>query len=386
MNGLPPSSTTSYTVTAFGWAMRAAARASRSVRSRITRRCSSVELRRRHDLLDGDVAVEHLVVGRPDRAHAAAAEHPLEAVAPGEESALRGQRLCHRTVPYPVIGPRERSSGVRPPRAVRLRRHALARAARHPPPQEAPMTDTSAAGPAGRGGPRGVRVHRAGARARGPPVDGAAAARRPGPGAARHAQPARAGGRRDGHRQDEDPAAHGRAAVGAGRAGVPRRHQGRPVGRLPGGPAERQADGAHAEHRPELAGHGLPGRVPGARRPRHRRPGARDGDQLRPRAAGEGARPQRDPVVEPAAGLPLRGQDRARPARPQGPARRHPVPGVRRGAGRPRLARRPVEGHGRGDPARARGLRRQRGRAVLRRARVRHQGPACASRRTAAAW
>ena len=44
-----------------------------------------------------------------------------------------------------------------------------------------------------------------------------------------HAEPARPGRRRHRHRQDQDPAAAGRADLAGRRAGVRRRHQGRPV-------------------------------------------------------------------------------------------------------------------------------------------------------------
>src|SRR3954452_14676297 len=75
----------------------------------------------------------------------------------------------------------------------------------------------------------------------------------------------------------------------------------------PGQP-ERQADRAHAEHRPGVAGDRLPRRVPGAGGPRQRGACPRHRDELRAGAAGQGARSQRDAVVEPAARLPLRRQ------------------------------------------------------------------------------
>ena len=57
---------------------------------------------------------------------------------------------------------------------------------------------------------------------------GEVASRRPGADRAVDAQPARADRRRDGHRQDEDPPAHGRPAVEGRRAVLRGRYQGRP--------------------------------------------------------------------------------------------------------------------------------------------------------------
>ena len=57
--------------------------------------------------------------------------------------------------------------------------------------------------------------------------------------------------------------------------------------------------------------------------------------------------------------LPLRRPGGARPARPEGPAGRHPVPRLGRGQGRPRRARRPQPGHRRCAAARARRVRGQ---------------------------
>ena len=59
--------------------------------------------------------------------------------------------------------------------------------------------------------------------------------------------------------------------------------------------------------------HGVPHRVPLARRPGRRHPGPRHGHVVRPDPAGQGARAQRHPGVQPRAGLPLRRQQR--PAR-----------------------------------------------------------------------
>ena len=60
-------------------------------------------------------------------------------------------------------------------------------------------------------------------------LDADHAHRRARPDPARDAQPARPGRRRHRHRQDQDPAAARRAAVRPRRAGLRRRHQGRPV-------------------------------------------------------------------------------------------------------------------------------------------------------------
>jgi len=65
-----------------------------------------------------------------------------------------------------------------------------------------------------------------------------------GEGAAVNAEPARARRRRDRNRQDQDAPGDGRAAVGCGRARVPRRRQGRPVG--------------HRRTRPALGAHHAP--------------------------------------------------------------------------------------------------------------------------------
>ena len=70
--------------------------------------------------------------------------------------------------------------------------------------------------------------------------DGAVPAGRTDPHPAADAQPARPRRRRHRHRQDQDPPAHRRAAVRAGRAGLPRRHQGRRLRDLGARRAERQ--------------------------------------------------------------------------------------------------------------------------------------------------
>ena len=62
------------------------------------------------------------------------------------------------------------------------------------------------------------------------------------------------------------------------------------------GPATRSPARA-AERRPAVDGHRLPGRVLRPRRPGHRHPAAGHHERLRPDAALQGARPQRDPGV-----------------------------------------------------------------------------------------
>ena len=86
----------------------------------------------------------------------------------------------------------------------------------------------------------------------------------------------------------------------------------------------------------------LPDRVLRPRRPGHRRPAARHHHLVRPDAAVQGARPQRDPGVDARPGLPLRRPGRAAAARPQGPARGAHPPHQRRGQGRAQGPRRPA--------------------------------------------
>ena len=99
--------------------------------------------------------------------------------------------------------------------------------------------------------------------------------------------------------------------------------------------------------------HVVPGRVLRARRPGRRHPDPGQHHLVRPAAAVQGARPERDAGVLPRPRLPLRRQGRSAAARPQGPARGRRLPGQRRGQGRARGARRAVEGDGRRHPARA---------------------------------
>ena len=166
----------------------------------------------------------------------------------------------------------------------------------------------------------------------------------------------------------------------AGRAGVPRRHQGRPV-----------------RHR--RAGRGRATRSPRG-----------------PRTSGRTGRPRRYPVeflalgglgtgvpvratmtafgptllakvlgLNDDAGVAASGWSSTTPTRPGSPLLdlkdlRAVIQYLtsRRGQGRPRGARRPVEGDGRGDPARADRVRGPGRRGVLRRARVRHHATCCA--------
>ena len=152
-----------------------------------------------------------------------------------------------------------------------------------PPPEEpsaAPPEDPIVAAVAA-----GLRVRGRGARARRADARCDRAHRRPHPDPARHAQPARPGGRRDRHRQDQDPAAAGRAALRARRPGVRRRHQGRPLGPLDPGRGEPKITARAASVGQHWTRDGLPGGVLRARRSGHRHPAARDDDVVRPDAA-----------------------------------------------------------------------------------------------------
>ena len=88
-------------------------------------------------------------------------------------------------------------------------------------------------------------------------------------------EPARPGRRRDRHRQDQDPAADGRAAVRrrACRSSSPTSRATCPAWRPPGEPSDKITARA-GRRRPGLGADGLPGRVLRARRAGHRHPGA----------------------------------------------------------------------------------------------------------------
>ena len=75
------------------WLSRAIARASRSDRSRISRRSSGGQAGRRDELLDGHVPVQHLVARPPDPTHPALTERREEPVSVSDEL---GQRVRHR--------------------------------------------------------------------------------------------------------------------------------------------------------------------------------------------------------------------------------------------------------------------------------------------------
>ena len=184
-------------------------------------------------------------------------------------------------------------------------------------------------------GPR-PRDRRAGRRRRG--------ARGTGAHPAGHAQPARAGGRRDRYRQDEDAAGARRAARRAGRAGVRRRHQGRPVGHRVARRLERQARRALREHRPGVAADRDAHRVLHARRSRHGRPDPRVRRHVRTAAALEGARAQRDTGVVAEPGVPLRAGGEPAAHRPRRPPVGAHLP-HRHGQARAEEARRTVGLH-----------------------------------------
>ncbi len=221
-----------------------------------------------------------------------------------------------------------------------------------------------------------LRVRRAGAGARRADARRGAPLRRARPDPAGHAQPARAGRGRHRHRQDEDPAAARRAALGARRPGLRGRHQGRPVRSRRTRRGEREDQRPRGVGGPAVDGDRVPGGVLRPRRRGHRHPAARHHDVVRPDPAVEGARAQRHPGVVAGPGVPLRRPGRPAAARPRRPARGRLVPHLRRGQGGPEEPGRPLVGDRRGDPARADRLRGPGRRRVLRRAGVRHQGPA----------
>ncbi len=86
IHGRPSASTTSWTVTIDGWERRPpAARASRRVRSPISRQAGFVEVTGEQDLLDRDLLAQQLVDGAPDGAHAALADPGEQAVTAGDQ-------------------------------------------------------------------------------------------------------------------------------------------------------------------------------------------------------------------------------------------------------------------------------------------------------------
>ena len=147
--------------------------------------------------------------------------------------------------------------------------------------------------------------------------------------------------------------AHGRAAVRRRRARAARRRQGRPVRDGAAGRGQRPDPVAGDGHRRRLDAHGVPRRVPLARRLEQRDADPRDAHPVRADPAEQGARPQRHAGVDARPDLPLGRPAQPAAARHQGPARRHPAPHQRRGQGGPEGHRRRLVGDGRGHPARA---------------------------------
>ncbi len=142
------------------------------------------------------------------------------------------------------------------------------------------------------------------------------------------------------------------------------------------GRASEEAAGAHAGDRPGVASPAPARRVLRARRRGHRHAAARDRDLVRPAAAVEGARAQRDAGELAGAGLPLRRPQQPAAARPEGLGGAAEIPDQRRGQGAAEEPGWGLQGHRRGDPAQAGRTRAAGRRRVLRRARVRHRRPA----------
>ena len=181
-----------------------------------------------------------------------------------------------------------------------------------------------------------LRADRAGPRPRQP--DARRRARRTTPRvqvALSHAQPPRAHRRRDGDRQDEDAPAHGRPAVEGGRAGLRRRHQGRPdrPRRARATPTNPKVIERIDLARLDVRAVGPPGRVPVALGQAR---GAGPGDRplVRAAAARQGPRPQRDADLDPRARLQVLRRQRPAAARPQGPRDDAQVPRRRTRASR----------------------------------------------------
>ena len=141
-----------------------------------------------------------------------------------------------------------------------------------------------------------------------------------------------------------------------GRPGFSRRHEGRSRGHRGGGRSERAGAARARGHRLRLARRALPGRVPEPHR-QARRPAARDGVVVRPAAAREGARLERDADQRARAGLQVLRRPRPRAARLRRPARRARSTCSGEGAGELAELRRHVEGHGRRAAARDGGAR-----------------------------
>ena len=217
------------------------------------------------------------------------------------------------------------------PRHLRQRPPHRRRRLPHPQPQRSPRPHRRRPTPRGRSRPDrgdhgGVRVRHPVPAVRERGVRGHHLPRGQGADPARRAEPARTGRRRHRHRQDQDPPAHGRAAVGPGRPGLPRRHQGRP---RPAWPAAGEPNAEDRRERCASIGHawepqGYPVEFLSLGGMGHGRPDPGDDHLVRPGAAVEGAGAQRRPrSPQPRPGLPLRRPARPAAARPQGPARGH---------------------------------------------------------------
>ena len=221
-----------------------------------------------------------------------------------------------------------------------------------------------------------------------PPSSTARHTRTPRCGSRWRAEPARPGRRRHRHRQDQDAAAHGRAAVGARacRSSSPTSRATCPVWRAPGEAGDRVtaragevgADlGAGTAYPTEfLSLGGLGSGVP------VRATITSFGPTLLAKVLGL------NDTQESSLGLVFHYADSKRPGRcstSRTCARSSATSPVRRGQGRPEGAGRPVHGDGRGHPAQPHRLLRPGRRRVLRRARVRHRRPAAHRRRTAGA-
>ena len=124
-----------------------------------------------------------------------------------------------------------------------------------------------------------------------------------GAGAARDDEPPRPHRGRDRHRQDEDLQGIAEQLSRSRGARLRRRREGRPLRARAPRCADGPAPERMAELGPRLRAARLPGRVPLARRHRPGRARPRDRHRLRPAAAREGARGERDAGAEPRARL-----------------------------------------------------------------------------------